>query len=219
MNIRDYNKIIIEGSGGSGLEQNMKSHKIYDSIEKFEPITKGWSEDKKYRVTTADGIKYLLRVTPISRYETRKALFEMLERVAALDIPMCVPIEFGTCGDRAGRSKCEPLRGSHSSLPAHASGVYSIQSWIGGEDLKTVLPGLSETEQYILGFKSGEILRKMHTVPAPETQEEWDFRYNRKTNMKVRQYQECGLRFDGDGYVIEYIEQNRRLLKNRPQCF
>jgi len=89
----------------------MANKKIFDSIVHKEPINRGWSEDKKYCVTIADGTKYLLRITPISRYETRKALFAMLEQIAALDIPMCVPIEFGTCED----------------------GVYSIQSWIDGK--------------------------------------------------------------------------------------
>ena len=175
----------------------MNSVRIYDTIEKSEPINKGWSEDKKYCVTVTDGTKYLLRVTPISRYETRKSLFAMLERVAALDIPMCRPIEFGTCDD----------------------GVYSLQSWIDGEDLETVLPRLSEAEQYVLGLKSGEIVRKMHMIPAPDTQEEWEPRFNRKTDMKIKKYNECGLRFDGDENVLAYIEKNRNLLKNRPQCF
>ena len=174
--------------------------KIFSSLESFptvEPITKGWSEDKKYCVTTHDGTKYLLRITAISRYETRKSLFAMLEQVAALDIPMCVPVEFGTCDD----------------------GVYSLQSWIDGEDLEAVLPLLFETEQYVLGLKSGEMIRKMHTVSAPETQEEWASRFNRKTDVKIQKYLECGLRFEGDEYVIAYIEENRRLLENRPQCF
>ena len=118
----------------------MSQTRIYDTIINTEPITKGWSEDKKYRVTTTGGEIYLLRITPIARYETRKALFAMLEQVAALDIPMCKPIEFGTCDD----------------------GVYSIQSWIDGEDLEDVLPTLTEAEQFKLGLKSGEIARGMH---------------------------------------------------------
>ena len=64
-----------------------------------EPIEKGWLVDKKYYVTETNGKKYLLRITPIERYENRKALFGMLDQVAALDIPMCLPIEFGTCDD------------------------------------------------------------------------------------------------------------------------
>lgn len=169
----------------------------FEAFSKVEPITKGWSEDKKYCVTTEDETKYLLRITPISRYETLKSLFALLEQVAALGIPMCVPVEFGTCDD----------------------GVYSLQSWIDGEDLEAALPLLSETEQYVLGLKSGEIIRKMHTIPAPETQEEWASRFNRKTDIKIQKYHECGLRFEGDEYVLAYIEQNRHLLENRPQCF
>ena len=162
-----------------------------------EPIKKGWSEDKKYCITDTTGMKYLLRITPAPRYEDRKALFTILEQVAALKTPMCLPIEFGTCSD----------------------GVYSIQSWINGEDLETVLPLLSETEQYVLGFKSGEIARKMHSIPAPEMQEEWAIRFSRKTNEKIRKYRECSIRFVGDEYIIDYIENNWHLLENRPQCF
>lgn len=168
-----------------------------ERFRKIEPITRGWSEDKKYCVTDANKIKYLLRITPIERYDNRKALFRMLERVAVRGIPMCFPIEFGTC----------------------ANGVYSLQSWIDGEDLEVVLPLLPETEQYVLGLKSGEILRKMHAIPALDNQEEWASRFNRKTDYKIKKYYECKLRFDGDEYVLEYIESNRHLLENRPQCF
>lgn len=176
---------------------------------KAEPITKGWSEDKKYCVITADGIKYLLRISPASRFETRKALFAMLEKVAELNIPMCMPIEFGNCEDNT----------------LFQGGVYTLQSWIDGEDLEAVLPLLSETEQYVLGFKSGEILKAIHTIPAPETNangacvEDWESRFNRKTDYKIKKYHECGLRFNGDECVLAYIEKNRHLLNNRPQCF
>ena len=161
------------------------------------PIEKGWSGDKKYCVTEDNGKKYLLRISPMERYETRKALFEMLKRVATLDIPMCLPVEFGTCPD----------------------GVYSLQTWIDGEDLEAVMPSLSQAEQYALGLASGEILQKMHAIPAPDTQEAWAPHFNRKTNIKIQKYHACGLRFDGDEYVMEYIEKNRGLLENRPQCF
>ena len=170
---------------------------ILDRFASVRPITKGWSEDKKYCVTEADGARYLLRVTPMERYEERKALFAMLERIAALGVPMCIPIEFGTCPD----------------------GVYSLQSWIDGEDLDTALPLLPETEQYVLGLRAGEILGKIHSIPTPESQEDRAICENKKIDHNMQKYRECGLRFDGDEYVIEYIEQNRHLLENRPLCF
>ena len=173
------------------------SGQVFDNIISQEPILKGWSEDKKYCAATTDGSKYLLRITPISRYKVRESLFGMLVQADALGIPMCSPIEFGVCGE----------------------GVYSIQCWIDGADLETTLPMLTETEQYVLGLKSGEIARKLHTIPAPDTQEEWEPRFNRKTDIKIKKYRECGLRFEGDEHVLAYIERNRYLLKNRPQCF
>ena len=181
----------------------MQDKGIFNTFSKVEPINKGWSEDKKYCVTKADGTKYLLRITPIARYETRKALFEILQRVAALGIPMCKPIEFGTCED----------------------GVYALHSWIDGEDAEKAISHMTETEQYLLGLKSGEILRKIHSIPAPEvnsnglTLEEWEPRFNHKTNIKIQKYRECGLRFVGDDKIIEYIDNNRHLLGNRPQSF
>ena len=164
------------------------------------PIEKGWSEDKKYCVTNTDGEKYLLRITPIERYETRKALFAMLEQVAALDIPICTPVEFGTC----------------------AGGVYSLQSWIDGEDLEAALPLLSETEQYVLGLKSGEIIRKIHSIPAPKTQDGWELRFNKKIDRNIALNNACveeGLVIDGLEYLLDFVQNNRHLLKNRPQCF
>ncbi|MDD4001122.1 MAG: phosphotransferase [Bacilli bacterium] len=164
---------------------------------KIEQITKGWSEDKKYCLTKANGNKYLLRISPISRYEERKTLFAMLERVAALGIPMCHPIKIDTCQD----------------------GVYTLYSWIDGEDLEIMLPSMTETEQYLIGFKSGEILHKLHSLPAPATQEDWETRFNRKTDNKIQKYTNCGLNFEGDKYILDYLEDNRSLLKKRPQCF
>ena len=148
----------------------MSTKIIFDTIVKKEPITKGWSEDKKYCVTTTDGTKYLLRISPLSQYEIKKILFSMMEQIAALDIPMCVPIEFGICDD----------------------GVYSIQSWINGEALETVLPLssetlLSETEQYGLGLQAGKIAKKIHAIPVPEPQEEWKVSFNRRIDMKMKE--------------------------------
>lgn len=170
---------------------------IYESIISQIPIDKGWSEDKKYCVTKEDDTKYLLRISPIERFETRKALFSMLQKVSKLDIPMCKPVEFGTCKE----------------------GVYAIHTWIDGKDAEDIIPLLPETEQYVLGQKAGEILKKIHSIPAPENQEDWYTRFNRKTDIKIKKYHECGLRFDGDDKVIEYIENYPDLLKNRPQSF
>lgn len=161
------------------------------------PIEKGWSEDRKYRVTTPNDTVYLLRISPLDRYERQKQWFSLMQQVSALPIPICRPVEFGTC----------------------AEGVYTLHTWIEGSDALEVIPHLSNAEQYALGVESGRILRAIHTVPAPADQEDWHTRFDRKTSFKIRQYRDCPVRFSGDDQVIAYIEDHRHLLCGRPQCF
>ena len=64
-----------------------------------EPINKGWSSDKKYCVTDENGTRYLLRVSDIAQHDTKQSEFNMMKQVASFGVPMCQPIEFGTCED------------------------------------------------------------------------------------------------------------------------
>ena len=162
-----------------------------------EPINKGWSSDKKYCVTDENGTRYLLRVSDIAQHDTKQSEFNMMKQVASFGVPMCQPIEFGTCED----------------------GVYSIQSWIDGEDAEQVMSGYSDTEQYVYGLEAGRILRKIHSIPAPATQEDWESRFNRKMDYKIKKYGECPIKYENGQAFIDYINENRHLLKNRPQVY
>lgn len=144
-----------------------------------------------------NGEKALLRISPAERYEQRKTLFSLLHEVMRQDVPMCEPLAFGVCGGE----------------------VHTLFTWIDGEDAEDAIPLLPVEKQYALGWKAGELLRRIHSVPAPKTQEDWYIRFNRKVSAKIEAYRACPLRFDGDEKMIRFIEENRALLKNRPQCF
>jgi serine/threonine-protein kinase len=49
--------------------------------------------------------------------------------------------------------------------------VYSLSGWLDGADAETLLPSLTESEQYAIGVKSGELLRKIHSMPVPEAED------------------------------------------------
>jgi len=164
-------------------------------IEKIE-INKGWSGDKKYRATAEDGTTYLLRISPTEQYERKKSEFEFMKKVEAVDIPMCRPIDFGYCDE----------------------GVYSIQSWIYGKDAEEVIPHLPEELKYAYGIKAGQILKRLHSIPAPRDAEAWDIRFNRKIDTKIKKYSECPLKYENGELFLDFIEKNRHLLSNRPQC-
>lgn len=160
------------------------------------PILKGYSRDQKYHVTQ-DGQEYLLRISAPERHEARKSLFAQLKQLEALAIPMPRPVELGLC----------------------SQGVYTLYTWVQGEAAEERIPLLPRQEQYLLGLKAGEILRKIHTLPAPHGQEEWEIFFNRKIDRKIQQYKDCSVRFEEDRRVLDFIRDHRGLLAGRPQCF
>ncbi len=162
-----------------------------------EPINKGWSSDKKFCVTDENGKKFLLRMSDISQLETKKSEFEMIKKVAQTGVPMCLPLEFGISDE----------------------GVFSVQSFIDGVDAEQVMVSLSEKEQYSYGLDAGKHLRLIHSIPAPESVEDWESRFNRKIDVKIRKYTDCPLKYENGQLFIDYINENRHLLKNRPQCY
>ena len=160
-------------------------------------IDKGWSGDKKYMAVTENGEKFLYRVSGEETYCVKQAEYEMMKRLEPLNLPMCLPVEFGE----------------------NEEGVYSVQTWIDGRDAEEIVPTYSKEEQYRLGCESGEILKKIHSIPAPETQEDWEIRFNRKMDRKIEGYLKCPVKAEGGEKFIEYINAHRHLIKNRPQTF
>lgn len=169
------------------------------NINKFDSLTeieKGWSGDKKY-CAVKDGEKYLLRISPKGKYKNRKKIHKIMQRLAKQDISMCKSLKVGLCKE----------------------GTYILQSWVDGVDAEENIHNYSEQQIYEFGRQSGIILKKIHTVPAPKGQQEWETRFNNKMNKKIRMYSECPIKFDGAECIIDYLNSNRELLKNRPQCF
>ncbi|MEL3971709.1 phosphotransferase [Rossellomorea oryzaecorticis] len=162
-------------------------------------MPKGWSSDKKYYIETDTGEKLLLRTADRSEYDMKKSEFEMLKKLAERGLSISQPVEFG--------------------LFDNGNGVYSLFTWCEGEDAAIVLPELTDTEQYELGLKSGRILREIHSIPAPVDQEDWETKFNRKVDGKIKQYNDCPIKIEDGDRVISYIEANRHLLRRRPQSF
>lgn len=171
--------------------------RLFDRIISKEPIEKGWSGDKKYKVILDDGKTLLLRLSSTDQYERKKNEFELMTRVATLGIPMCLPIEFGTTEE----------------------GVYSLQGWIDGRDAESMANDLTESEQYSYGLEAGRILKTIHTIPAPEGIESWESFFNRKIDRKIKMYEACPLKYDNGKPFIDYINGHRHLLSGRPRTY
>lgn len=170
---------------------------IYSNIVEKENITEGFSLDTKYSIKDKEGNKYLLRISSLDRYLVKLNDFKFMNELEKQDVKMCKPIEFGICDE----------------------GVYSIQSWIEGTDARDFIPTLSKEGQYQYGILAGLELKKIHKVNAPVDAIPWEERFNKKIDRKFKMYDECPLKYEKGNLFIEYINNNRHLLKNRPNTF
>ena len=156
-----------------------------------DPVSKGWSDDKKYLVRTEAGQPMLLRLSDIALLEQKKKEYAIIGKYAETGINMSAPREFGVCD--GGRS------------------VYMLLDWVEGRDLEEVLPELREGEQYALGRAAGETLRRIHAIPLnPE-----DVPVETKRPKKLRQlaaYEGSALRVSGDEGAIRFVRENIGLI-------
>lgn len=151
------------------------------------PVSKGWSSDKKYLVTTDTDECFLLRLSDIGQFDAKKKEYDIIKKYAELDIKMSEPIEFGVCN--AGRS------------------VYMLLTWIEGQDLERILPELSEDEQYRMGRQAGEILKKIHSIPLDENDIPNETKKAKKL-LQLSRYEESNVRIDEDETAIRYVREN-----------
>ena len=158
-------------------------------------ISKGWSDDKKYCVTDQNQQKYFLRISDKEKLDSKKFEFDMMEKVASLGVPMCKPISIELCDDE----------------------VHSLHEWIDGRDVRETILTYSENQQYTYGIETGRLLRKIHTIPATEVYEDWEIFFNRKIDDKISKYKECPVQYESGHVFIDFLNENRELLKNRPQ--
>lgn len=172
--------------------------KGYERFRKIEPLNRGLSSDTKFYVEAADGTRLLLRVSDIAERDRKLAEFKTMQRVYKLGVLMPRPVDFGVCNE--GKS------------------VYKLLSWIDGENAEKALPALTDKEQYALGVKAGEALRKIHSIPAPDHLENWLTRYTSEIDGQLEWFPRCGIEIEGSDCILQYYADTKRLLMNRPQC-
>ncbi|PES70882.1 aminoglycoside phosphotransferase [Bacillus cereus] len=170
---------------------------VKDAVN-IEEISKGFLPDKKYIVTTIDDEKYLLRIGDIREYERRKIEFQILNEMVKRNVQVQRPIEIGILEEE---------------------GVYSIFSYIEGEDAKKLLPTYTPKEQYEIGMEAGKDLAKMHIYESPKDILPWYERAMKKHRKYVEAYKTCGIKIKNDDKIIKFIDENEIYLKNRPNRF
>lgn len=171
---------------------------ILPRFDRMTRISKGMAGDEKYRVEKG-GASYLLRIADGTQYPTEKREYDFLKHLnqASLPVPSC--IAFGTYDS--------------------GTKVYTLLSWVDGEETEKVLPRVSGTEQYAYGVQAGQILRKIHeSVPIKVSPKNWYDRYFEVIGSRLEAYRKDEIPFAGSDRILGFIKDNRPLLKARPLC-
>lgn len=176
--------------------QGISNSKDWNTIDL---INKGWSTDIKYHIKTNDNRQLLLRISDISAFDRKKEEYEIMKMLDCCNILMSRPVDFGVCNNNKS--------------------VFILLTWLDGFDAEVVLSTLTTKEQYDLGYIAGKTLRIIHQILAPIYQEDWAERFNKKTDRKIRNYEACAIKIEKADKIIDYINDNRFLLKNRAQTF
>lgn len=164
---------------------------------KTKPIEKGLSGDKKFYLETEKGERYLARISPCTKFERKRTVYERLQKVSRIELPMPAPVELGYC-----ESKSE---------------IYTLLTWVDGEDAQNIVPEFTYESQYRLGMEAGRILRKLHDNSVTKCREDWQTRYFSVIEPRLRAYRDENVSFDGSVQVLDYLKANKYLLSSRPQ--
>jgi aminoglycoside phosphotransferase (APT) family kinase protein len=105
---------------------------------------------------------------------------------------MSQPLDFGICN---GGNSC-----------------YMLLTFVEGRDLEEALPTLSEKEQYLLGRKAGEILKRIHSMALDECDIPTQTKRERKLYQLARYEESPHLRVENDENVIEFVKNNIDLI-------
>ena len=74
-------------------------------------------------------------------------------------------------------------------LSSHGEEVAFLQEWIEGEDVQDLLPDLTDSQAYLYGREAGQLLKLIHSLPAPALLPSWNQRFNAKMDRKIKDYQ------------------------------
>lgn len=162
-----------------------------------QPLTKGWSTDRKYKVQLEDGRFGLLRIAERPAYEAKRLEFQLVENLFGLGLPVAEPIAFW----------------------ADDLSVYTLYEWLEGQDMNDLVTSLSEQNLYELGCQSGQFLRTLHALPIDQSQRDWNSFYQAKIDNKLAAYQAASHSYPNGQAMIDFVQANRHLLAGRPIAY
>ena len=167
--------------------------KILDQLDIYpkEFISKGYSEEKKYKVTADNN--YFLKISPLSF--TKKKELE-LKYISLLENEIKLP--------------------KLIELKVETNSILSLYEWIEGIDFRECVAQLTDKEQYQYGVQAGLFLKKIHSISIEEKFFNWEEYYIQKSIKYIDSFRMANINFPEIETFIDYIQSHQSLLKDSP---
>jgi aminoglycoside phosphotransferase (APT) family kinase protein len=162
-------------------------------------LNKGYSLEKKYILTTEEGIKYLLRLSFPKDPNTKIIEMEKMLECIKLGVKCNEPIRYGLTSDK----EC----------------FYSLLSWIEGNDGASCLKSIPTSKHLEIGLLAGKQLRLINSLEDKTSLDTWFNRFYKKQKLYYEIFQQSNIEFPYQDEVLSFINNNLDLIKNRPSFF
>ncbi|MFJ8064490.1 aminoglycoside phosphotransferase family protein [Psychrobacillus sp. NPDC096426] len=158
----------------------------------FQLIEEGFSDDEKWCVDNT----YLLRISPKSDISQLVEQANLTNAVHALDNRIPYVHDVGVYENRA----------------------YMILDYMIGENGDVALPMKSPEVQYEIGLQVGSTLKHMHSIVASKDYPNWEETWRGRFENQSARFEEIARRHPNYASILPFIQDNLRLLINRPSC-
>ncbi len=162
-------------------------------VREVAPLLKGFSNEKKFKVAAASG-DYLLRVASEDAAQRKQQEFALMREVHGLGVSCNRPVAV--------------------FAPQGGGAVYSLFSFLPGEDAEERIQALPEDVQYSIGYRAGRDLKTIHSIESGSRT--WKERKIRKHERYVRRYQALGYTFPHDAQVLQFIQSHMGRIPDAP---
>ncbi|QFF98967.1 aminoglycoside phosphotransferase family protein [Psychrobacillus glaciei] len=178
------------------IETLAKQIPIISNFIDIVQIKKGFSADEKYLIHF-DNHKLLLRLFNLAELESKKIEYSILKRMQDYNVMCSRPITIGEIGNQG----------------------YMITTYIEGKDAEEEIRNYTDQEQFSIGIEAGKELKKMHQYVAPNHVSSWYSRKVEKHKKYMDAYLKCGVKVKNDQKIMDFIDNNIHLMKQRPNLF
>ncbi len=168
------------------------------SIESFEEIKEGFSDDLKIKLNTKDQ-NYLLRIGSIENKDRRKEEFDMMDALLKLGVSCNQPVLIG-------------------SIP-EIQISYTLFSFLEGESAEKGLSEVSSEAAFHIGEKAGQDLKKMNELQPDHLVSPWSDRLTKKFERYKIAYKKGEYSFSQDSYLLNLVERELSGLKGTENFF